>query len=204
MALLTLDLFFVIVGLMSKTDDQLIFDYLEGNEKALTILVGRYLSDAYNFAVKLTGDRQIAEDITQESFTKAWKNMRKFVAGNSFRGWLFSIIKNTAIDWLRKRKNISFSNFAHIAEHENTLEATLVDTNPLPDELLAQAQDAQYLEKLLLQINPQYQEVLSLRNTSNMTFDEISKIVKRPLHTVKSQYRRGLIAMRRLIEAQAM
>ncbi|HMP67597.1 MAG TPA: RNA polymerase sigma factor [Candidatus Paceibacterota bacterium] len=187
---------------MKKTDDQLISDYLEGNEKALSFLIDRYLSDAYNFAVKLTGDAQVAEDITQESFTKAWKNMQKFVPGNSFRGWLFSIVKNTAIDWLRKKKEIPFSAFATNTDNENVLEATLADSSPLPDELLAQAQDARYLEELLLQINPQYQEVLTLRHTSSMTFEEIGKVLKRPLHTVKSQHRRGLVAMRRLIEAR--
>jgi RNA polymerase sigma-70 factor (ECF subfamily) len=187
---------------MCKSDDQLISDYLEGNERALTFLVDRYLSDAYNFAFKLTGDAEVAEDITQESFTKAWKNMRKFVPGNSFRGWLFSIVKNTAIDWLRKKKEIPFSVFAINVESENVLEATLADANPLPDELLARAEDERYFDVLLGQINPQYQEVLTLRHTSDMTFKEIGKVLKRPLHTVKSQYRRGLVAMRRLLEAR--
>lgn len=184
---------------MEKTDQQLISEYLEGNEKALTALVDRYLSDAYSFALKLTHDKQIAEDITQESFTKAWKNMRRFIPGNSFRGWLFTIIRNTAIDYLRKKKDIPFSSF-----ETNVFTETLSDAAPLPDELLARAEDREYLSILLRQLNPEYQEVLTLKNTSDLTFDEISKMVKRPLHTVKSQYRRGLIALRRLIEAQAI
>lgn len=187
---------------MNKSDDQLISDYLEGNEKALSLLVDRYLGDAYTFAVKLTGDTQVAEDITQESFTKAWKNMRKFVPGNSFRGWLFSIVRNTAIDFLRKKKALPFSAFETNTEGENVLVATLADTQPLPDELLARAEDARYLDMLLGQINPEYREVLTLRHTSNMTFDEIGKVLKRPLHTVKSQHRRGLVALKRLLETQ--
>jgi len=189
---------------MKKTDDQLICDYLEGDEKSLTALVDRYISDAYNFALKLTGDNQAAEDITQESFIKAWKNMQKFIPGNNFRGWLFCIIKNTSIDWLRKKKAVPFSFFAKNTEGENMLESTLADTSPLPDELLMRAQDSNYLKEVLLQINPNYQEVLNLRQTSNMTFEEIGKLLKRPLHTVKSQYRRGLVALRRLIEAEAI
>jgi RNA polymerase sigma factor (sigma-70 family) len=186
---------------MEKADEQLIFDYLEGSEQALAVLVDRYLSDVYNFAFKLTGDPQVAEDITQESFTKAWKNMRKFVPGNSFRGWLFSIVKNTAIDWLRKKTAIPFSAFV-TREGENVLEATLADGSLQQDELLARAEDARYIQGLLLEINPQFQEVLTLRHTSDMTFEEIGVVLKRPLHTVKSQYRRGLTALRRLIEAQ--
>lgn len=188
---------------MQRDDQQLISDYLEGDEKALTFLVDRYLADAYSFALKITHDPHIAEDATQESFTKAWKNMRKFIPGNSFRGWLFTIIRNTAIDLLRKKKEVPFSAFEINTEGENALVATLADTAPLPDELLARAQDAQYLSFLLGQINSEYREVLTLRHTSNMTFAEIGELLKRPLHTVKSQHRRGIASLRRLLEAQA-
>jgi RNA polymerase sigma factor (sigma-70 family) len=186
----------------SSSDEQLIADYLEGEEKALGALVDRYLGDVYTFAVKLTRDTQAAEDITQESFTKAWKNMRKFVPGNSFRGWLFSIVRNTAIDFLRKKKEVAFSTFETTPEGENVFVESLADTGPLQDELLARAEDARYIETLLAQINPEYREVLALRHASDMTFGEIGKSLKRPLHTVKSQYRRGLAAVRRLLEAK--
>jgi RNA polymerase sigma-70 factor (ECF subfamily) len=189
---------------MQKTDEQLISDYLEGNEPALAILVDRYLDDAYTFAVKLVNDPEVAEDITQESFTKAWKNIRKFIPGKSFRSWLFSIVHNTAIDFLRKKKDVPFSAFEMNADGENIFVANIVDVELLPEELLAKAEDARYMQILLLQINPDYREVLNLRYTSNMTFDEIGKMLKRPLHTVKSQYRRGLVALRRLIEAQTI
>lgn len=62
---------------MPKNDEQFISDYLEGDEKALGLLIDKYLPDAYNFALKLTGDPSVSEDVAQESFIKAWK---KFVA----------------------------------------------------------------------------------------------------------------------------
>ncbi|MFZ2522222.1 MAG: RNA polymerase sigma factor [Minisyncoccia bacterium] len=186
---------------MKKDDEQLISAYLEGDDHSLAILVDRYLTDAYNFAFKLTNDSHIAEDVTQESFMKAWKNIRKFIPGNSFRSWLFSIIHNTSIDYLRKKRELPFSNFENNEGH-NSLVATLVDTEPLQDELIAMAEDTRYVENLLNQINPQYREVLTLRHTSNMTFDEMSKLLSRPLHTVKSQYRRGITSLRRLMNTQ--
>jgi RNA polymerase sigma-70 factor (ECF subfamily) len=187
---------------MQKTDDQLITDYLDGNENSLEILVDRYLGEAFTFAATVTGDPQVAEDVVQDSFMKAWKNMRKFVPGNSFRGWLFTIVRNTAIDYLRNKKEVPFSTFDTDTQKENVLTATLADTEPLSDELLARAEDARYINMLLGQLNPEYQEVLTLRHTSNMTFNEIGKVLKRPLHTVKSQHRRGSVALRRLLEAK--
>lgn len=186
---------------MKKDDEQLISAYLEGDDHSLAVLVDRYLPDAYNFAFKLTNDSHIAEDVTQESFMKAWKNIRKFIPGNSFRTWLFSIIHNTSIDYLRKIRELPFSSFEN-SEGYNTIIETLTDTEPLPDELIVMAEDARYVENLLNQINPQYREVLTLRYTSNMTFDEMSKLLRRPLHTVKSQYRRGVASLRRLINTQ--
>lgn len=187
---------------MSTSDDQLISAYLEGDESALAVLVDHYLPDAYRFACSLTGDAQVAEDVVQESFIKAWKNARRFIPGNSFKKWLFAIVRNTAIDSLRQRKDVAFSVF-QTAEGGNTLVSALADEQPLPDVLLTRAMDLEYLQRLLEQLNPEYREVLSLRHTSNMTFEEIGQVLKRPLHTVKSQYRRSIIALQRLVESAA-
>lgn len=183
---------------MSRDDNQLISAYLEGDDKALTVLVDKYLADVYSFALRLTNEPQAAEDITQESFIKAWKNVRRFLPGNNFQAWLFSIVRNTAIDYLRSKKEIAFSAFEN-AQGENILTAVLSDEGPLAEELLARAEDARYLGGLLEQINPDYRAVLDLRYSSNLTFEEIGEILKRPLHTVKSQHRRALVALRRLL-----
>lgn len=186
---------------MRKDDGQLVSSYLEGDEKSLNILVDRYLKDVYNFAYRLTNNQQAAEDIAQESFIKAWKNIRRFIPGNSFRTWLFAITRNTSIDWLRQKKEIALSSF----EDErgiNPLIETLADGQPLPNELIARAEDVAYVRALLSELNPEYREVLELRYSSNPTFAEIGEILKRPLHTVKSQHRRALAALRRVIQVE--
>ena len=183
---------------MDQADGVLIAAYLEGDEKALGVLVDRYLSDVYHFAFRLVGNAGAAEDVAQEAFVKAWKHIRSFVPGGSFRAWLFTIARNTAVDYLRTKKEVALSRFEN-AEGENSLLASIADNAPLPDELIARAEDVRYLAGLLAEINPEYREVLELRHTSNLTFEEIGKVVKRPLHTVKSQHRRGLAALRRLI-----
>ncbi|MDD5721114.1 MAG: RNA polymerase sigma factor [Candidatus Pacebacteria bacterium] len=187
---------------MKKTDEQLISDYLEGDEKSLEVLVDRYLINIYNFVYKLVNDRQAANDISQESFIKAWKNIRKYRQGSNFQNWLLTLTRNTAIDWLRKRKDLSFSIFEN-EKGVNIFSETLVDDKPSPFELLTQAEDTIFVEALLNELNPQYRDVLTLRYSSDFTFEEIGKLLKRPLHTVKSQHRRALVALRRLLEAQS-
>lgn len=187
---------------MRKSDEQLIEAYLEGDDSSLAVLVDRYVDDLYRFAFHMTRDAQASEDVAQESFIKAWKNIRKYRAGSNFKSWLFTIARNTAIDLLRQKKEIALSSFEN-EQGENTLLAALADEGLLPDELLVRAEDTAYVQALLAEINPAYRDVLTLRYEQDLTFEEIGKLLKRPLHTVKSQHRRALALLRRLIEAPA-
>ncbi len=188
---------------MKKTDEQLILNYLEGDENALNTLVDRYLTDAYNFAFQLTHDSQATEDVVQESFIKAWKNIRGWKRGSSFKTWLFAITRNTAIDWLRSRKDLILSTFENEAG-KNILTETLADENPSPFELITRAEDAFFVKNLLEELDPLYRDVINLRYSSNLTFKEIGEILKRPLYTIKSQHRRAIIALRRSLETKTV
>ncbi|MCF7834163.1 MAG: RNA polymerase sigma factor [Candidatus Pacebacteria bacterium] len=186
---------------MKLSDENLIASYLEGNDKSLSVLIDRYLDDSFRFAMSIVKDEQVAEDIVQESFIKAWKNVRRFIPTNNFRKWLFSIIHNTAIDYLRAKKEIVFSQFENI-NGENPYINQIKDDAMLPDELLNKAQNMFYMQSVLEEINPKYREVILLKQDNDMTFENIGKILKRPLHTVKSQYRRGIVLVARLLKAQ--
>jgi len=89
-------------------DEQLIANYLKGDEELLEVLVRRYFKLIYNFVYQYTGSLEDSEDITQEVFVKVWRNFRKFNQKKSFKTWIFSIAKNTAIDFLRKKKQYHF------------------------------------------------------------------------------------------------
>src|SRR3989338_146778 len=94
-----------------RSDQQLIADYLTGDEKSLKILYGRYLKPIYSFVYRYVGGGQDVEDVTQDAFVKVWRNLKKFDQNKSFKTWIFSIAKNTAIDFLKKKKAIPFSEF---------------------------------------------------------------------------------------------
>ena len=88
---------------MPKKEEQLVRDYLKGDENSLEILIGQYLKPIYSFIYRYVGNASEAEDITQEVFVRVWKNLKKFDQNKKFKTWIFGIAKNASIDWLRKK-----------------------------------------------------------------------------------------------------
>ena len=136
---------------MEKNDKQLIIDYLKGDEQAFSTLVNRYLKSIYNFIYRLIGSLEEAEDLTQKTFFQAWKNIKKFQLDLNFKVWIFSIARNVAIDWLRKKKAIVFSDFED-ETGQNLLIEKLIDSNPLPDQIFIEKENQKKLSKVLKKI----------------------------------------------------
>ncbi len=183
---------------MSRSDQQLIADYLAGDEKSLEILYSRYLKPIYSFAYRYVGGGHDAEDITQEVFVKTWRQIKRFDQSKSFKTWLFSIAKNAAIDFLKKKKTIPFSEFEN-EEGENALTEALADPNPLPQEILERADMAQVLNTAMDKLSPEYRMVLFLRYNDHFSFQEIADSLGEPLYTITSRHRRALIKLKELL-----
>jgi RNA polymerase sigma-70 factor, ECF subfamily len=183
---------------MNRSDEQLIADYLTGSEESLEILVHRYLKPIYSFIYRYVGNEQEAEDVAQETFVKVWRNLKKFDQQKSFKTWIFHIAKNTAFDYLKKKKAIPFSEFEN-EDGENLITETLADPSPLPSELLERAGMAQILNSAMERLSPKYRMVLFLRYNDHFTFREIAESLKEPLDTVKSRHRRALTMLKKLL-----
>lgn len=187
---------------MEKNDRRIIADCLNGDEEAITLLIDRHLKAVFNFTYRLVGKSEEAEDITQETFLKMWRNLKKYHRSENFKTWLFTIARNTAIDWLRKKKNITFSVFEN-ENGENSFAETLTDTEPLADEIFAKAEEKDFLNRELSKLSPTNRETLLLHYSEHFTFDEIGKILGQSLNTVKSRHRRALIELRKLLDVNA-
>lgn len=186
---------------METNDSELLAEYLNGDDKALHGLIKHYLKPIYNYTYRLSGNASDAEDITQETFIKVWRHAKKFDPNQNFKTWLFTIAHRSTIDLLRKKKRFVFSDFARDDE-ESLFADTIADSEPLPDELFAQAEEKAVIEHLIAQLSPTHQEVLLLYYTEELTFDEIGKVLGKSLNTVKSQHRRALTQLRKLLDAQ--
>ncbi len=186
------------MAMTNNSDKILVEKYLKGNEKSLEILVQKYLKPVYGFAYKYVNNAQEAEDITQETFVKIWRNLKKFDKEKSFKAWIFSIAKNTSLDFLKKKRTIPFSEFEN-EKGENVLVEKFIDPSPLPNELLERKDLMGTLAKAMNKLLPKYRKTLLLRHNNDLTFREISETTGEPLNTVKSRYRRALIILKKLL-----
>ncbi|KKW23916.1 MAG: RNA polymerase, sigma-24 subunit, ECF subfamily [Candidatus Kaiserbacteria bacterium GW2011_GWB1_52_6] len=181
-----------------ESDEDLIAAYLNGDEDAFTRLVERHLKSVYSFTLRFVGSQSDAQDIVQESFFKTWKNLKRYSSQSaSFKTWLMHIARNTAIDFLRKRKHIPFSEFDN--EEGNSVFDNLPDETPLAEELLSNVQDVKDVEWAISQLSPSYREVLLLYYESDLTFEEVAGVLEASVNTVKSRHRRAVIALRKLL-----
>jgi len=172
------------------TDEQLVKSYLKGDEKALEEIVRRYLPLIYNFSRRYSGDPDNASDIAQEVFVKVWKNLKKFNTSRNFKAWLFTIAKNTALDWLKKRNTMPVSLLLEdIADSEQISIFDKIEQKSLSQDLLL----------AIKKLPPKYSSIINLRHKDDLNFREIADFLNESINTVKSRYRRGLIILKKAL-----
>src|ERR1700690_3481577 len=138
---------------MDKSDEELIADYLGGTAGAFDELTKRHLAGVYSFAARFVGSEAEAEDIAQDTFVKAWSNLKKYdPKASKFKTWLLRIARNTAIDFLRKKKHVPFSQFE--TEGVNILVETVADEGASAEEILARAGDSAEIISALGTLSP--------------------------------------------------
>jgi RNA polymerase sigma-70 factor, ECF subfamily len=178
-----------------QEENKHVLRYQKGDAQAFEPLVKEFLPLVYSYAARMTGDTESAEDIAQVTFVKVWKNIGKYNPNASFRTWILTITHRTILDWFRKKKHVPFSDF-DIERGGNVLLDTTEDTLPLPDEVFAQQELRGHIEELLATLPPKAREVLVLYFEAEMTLEEIAVALGESLNTVKSRYRRALLALR--------
>jgi len=179
------------------SEEKLVADYLGGEETAFEEILARHLKPVFNFLCRICGDRTVAEDLAQDTFFKVWKNLKKFDPEKKFRTWLFAIAKNTAFDYLKKKKEIPFSMFTD-EEGENWLE-NIAGDDFLPEEILERKDLAEELDQKLQKLQPHYRAILLLHYKEDFSLQEIAEILDEPYNTVKSRHQRGLGRLKKAI-----
>ena len=151
-------------------------------------------------AARLAGQTELAEDIAQEAFVKAWRNLNTYDAAKPFAPWMLAITRNAALDLLRKRRAVPFSALSpENGEDGMDFADTLASEEPLPEEVLARAESDQTVAAALLRLPERDRTVLTLRYENALSFEDIGAVMKAPMNTVKSWHRRAQARLRALL-----
>lgn len=184
-----------------QNEQKIIEQCKEGDNRAFEILITAYGSKIYNFAKQYARNSAEIDDIYQDSIFKAWKKIRTFKDGNKFLPWLYSITRNTALDHMKKKRDVTFSAMDNtiFQSDNNTNEdfgQNIEDTSPLPDEIFENKELKFIVNNAINKINPDERAILMLHYHQELTFEEIAEIMMKPMNTIKSMHRRAIIKIR--------
>ncbi len=171
----------------------------QGDDAAFAELVSPLLRGAFHLAVRLLGDRDLAEDVTQEALVKAWVGVRRFRGDARFSTWVFRIVHNASTDALRQRTRRPRL-VAHESADERGAEEP-VSTAPGPEDLAVVREDQIRLRRALDSLPAPWRSVLLLRDVQDRSYEEIAEVTGQRLGTVKSRLHRARAALRAAVDA---
>ncbi|MBO5655821.1 MAG: sigma-70 family RNA polymerase sigma factor [Rikenellaceae bacterium] len=170
---------------IAADDKQIVEWALEGDKAAFEVLVGRYRDAIHTLYTKRYGlPTEDADDLTQETFIKAFLKLKLFNAEYSFGQWIVTIARNNFIDFVRKRRDDT------ALDCEGAL-ATKATSSPTPEERIISSQQKVQIEQYLQRMDPKYSRLIELRFIKELSYEEIAEELQIPLGTVKTQIHRA-------------
>ena len=153
-----------------------------GKQEAFKFLLDYYWNEVFGFQMKRIRNEHDAEDITIETFAKAFGKIETFDGNYTFSTWLITISKNIQIDRTRK-KNASI--YYNTTDASNEIVQKIADHSPTPEDKLIRDQNLAELLRYIKLLKPHYQDVINLRYFQEMSYNEISEKLEEPLNNVK-------------------
>lgn len=185
----------------SGAEEVLVRRASEGDLESFNQLVIMYQNIAYSHAFALLGDPALSDDVTQESFIKAFENMGGF-RGGSFRAWLLKIVTNSAYDQLRRARRHPMQSLVPEDENGEEIESApwLADPSASVQTTVEQNEDARRLYRLIDELPDVYRSVLTLIDLYDLDYPEAARILRVPLGTIKSRLARARLQLRERLE----
>ncbi|MDD7886689.1 RNA polymerase sigma factor [Flavivirga sp. 57AJ16] len=153
----------------------------ENDQKAFNYLLDLFWDDVYGFQLKRIQNENDAEDITIQTFSKAFDKIETFDDNYKFKTWLITISKNIHIDLLRKEKH----SISQIVSNDDKSVYQILDESPSPEDKLITEQHLAKLLRDIKKLKPHYQEVINLRYFQELSYKEISQKLGEPINNVK-------------------
>ncbi|HTS88651.1 MAG TPA: sigma-70 family RNA polymerase sigma factor [Gemmatimonadales bacterium] len=190
-------------GLVSASDQDVVALAREGREAAYRELIRRYERPVFSLILRMVRDRQLAEDLAQETFIKALNAIGTYRPEFKFSSWIFKIANNAAIDHLRRRELVTLSiDGAPHATSAEDIEATALqvgDKAETPLDELEARELGSAIERAIGQLRPEYRSCIMLRHVEGLAYEEIAQLLDLPLGTVKTYIHRARHELRDLL-----
>lgn len=174
-----------------KNDQLLVEEAKNGSTEAFSELVRRHQKVVLRLAMRMTRDLSLAEDITQESFVKAYRKLHMFEHRSSFKSWLYQIAANTAKNKLRSKKYEIIP-----------IDKINISVTPQAEQELIKQNISESFKEEIDELPPKQRMALVLRVFEDMSFKEIASIMECPYDTAKANYRHALMKLRHRFQEQ--
>ncbi|MGL5111173.1 MAG: RNA polymerase sigma factor [Flavobacterium sp.] len=168
-----------------------------GDQVAFTFLLDHFWNEVYGFMLKRTENETTAEDVTIETFSKAFDKLSTYNSEFQFNTWLIAIAKNVHIDLLRKKKS---NLFVAITDEQDRLALNIADTTPSAEDKLITEQNLSRLLQFIKELKPHYQEVIQLRYFQELSYQEIADKINEPISNVKIKLLRAKKLLAEIIQ----
>ncbi|MEO6883381.1 MAG: sigma-70 family RNA polymerase sigma factor [Bacteroidia bacterium] len=185
------------------SDQQLVDQYVNGNEEAIAELISRHKRRIFSYIMMVVKDKQLAEDVFQDTFFKVVHTLRmqKYTEEGKFAAWVLRIAHNLIMDHFRKEKRIpTISNVSNNDGEEFDIFSILKIEQKNAEEEILGKQVRKDIRKLIEELPHEQRQVLMLRHYYDMTFKEISDFTNVSVNTSLGRMRYALINLRKLIE----
>lgn len=171
----------------AKNDLQLVIKARGGDQKAYADLMHRYKDSIYFMVLKMVNNKEDANDLTVETFAKAFEKLDKYQPEFAFSTWLFRVATNNCIDFIRKKKlnTTSIHGMTDEDGEEQTLQIKADTLNP--EETQIKKQQTEELKLLISNLPQRYRNLITLRYFEELSYEEIAEQLDLPLGTVKAQ-----------------
>ncbi len=191
------------IELASATDQEVVALARHGQETAYRELVRRYERPVFSLVYRMVRDRELAEDLAQETFVKALNAIESYRPEFKFSSWIFKIANNAAIDHLRRREldTLSLDGSPH-AETPEAIEATALQIGDRQETALEEVEARELggeIESAIARLRPEYRSCILLRHVDGRAYEEIAEILGLPLGTVKTYIHRARNELRVLL-----
>ena len=160
---------------------------LNGDTNAYEALVREYEKSVYNLALRMTGNSEDAYDMSQEAFIKAYNSLTTFRGDSKFSVWLYRIVSNVCLDYLRSRSRKPTVSLSTENEDGEEVELDIADEEQTPEKLLERGLTRDAVRRGLLSLPDDHRQILLLREIEGLSYDEISEALGLEVGTVKSR-----------------